>query len=63
MKLILRGIKPEDWQAAVTVALDWNKWHNTPGHDKHTTIMAGRFVVHRFVVHETASGTVVVRYK
>ena len=58
MKLILRGIKPEDWQAAVTVALDWNKWHNTTGHDKHTTIMA-----ERFVVHETDTGTVVVRYK
>ena len=58
MKLILRNIKPEDWQEAVNVALDWNKWHNTPERQRHETIMA-----RKYIVHETETGTVVIRYR
>jgi hypothetical protein len=58
MKLILQKIDPKDWAAAIRAALDWDKWHNKPGHQKHKTIMSAMFVV-----HETATGTIVVNYK
>ena len=58
MKVIIRNIRPEYWPAAVKAALAWQQWHNKEGQQKHKTIMDGRFVV-----HETATGTIVVTAK
>ena len=58
MKLRLENIKMQDWQQAVNAAQDWHKWHNKEGHQKHKTIMQGKFVI-----HETPTGIIVVNYK
>jgi hypothetical protein len=58
MKLHINNIPQAQWPEAIKAAQDWNTWHNKPGQQKHKTIMDGKFII-----HETATGTIVVNMK
>lgn len=58
MKVILRGIKPNDLRAAVDAAIAADKSYRQVISPKQPMIL-GKI----FLVHETATGTIVVNYK
>ena len=58
MKVILRGIKPSDMKAAVDAAIAADKSYRQVIGPKEPMIL-GKI----FLVHETATGTIVVKYK
>jgi hypothetical protein len=58
MKVILKGIAQADWKAAIDAAIAADKsYREIIGPRK--PIILGK----KFVVHETATGTIVVQYK